>query len=42
MSFVLASEQELAGHKSRVVIADKNNRPAEVVEHPSTLEGYIR
>jgi aspartate 1-decarboxylase len=42
MSFVMATEQELATHKSRVVIVDKGNRPVETVEHPSTLDGYIR
>jgi aspartate 1-decarboxylase len=42
MSFVLATPQEAAEHRSRVVIADKNNRAAEVVEHPSTLDGSTR
>jgi aspartate 1-decarboxylase len=42
MSFVLATPQECASHKSRVVIADRNNRAAEIVEHPSTLESYFR
>ena len=42
MSFVLATPQEAAAHKSRVVIADKNNRAAETVEHPSSLDGYSR
>ena len=42
MAFVLATPQEVMTHKSRVVIADKNNRAAETVEHPSTLDGYIR
>ena len=37
MSFVLANPQETAAHKSRVVLVDKQNRPTEVVEHPSTL-----
>ncbi len=42
MSFVMATAQECATHKSRVVIADKNNRAAETVEHSSTLDGYSR
>ena len=42
MSFVQATAQEVATHKSRVVIADRNNRPAETVEHPSTLDAYKR
>jgi aspartate 1-decarboxylase len=42
MSFVMAAEQELATHKSRVVIVDKGNRLVETVEHPSSLEGYSR
>jgi aspartate 1-decarboxylase len=42
MSFVMASPEEAAAHKSRVVIADRNNRVAETVEHPSTLDGYTR
>jgi aspartate 1-decarboxylase len=40
MSFVQASPQEIASHKSRVVIVDKNNRATETVEHPSTLDAY--
>ena len=42
MAFVLATPQEVETHRSRVVIADRNNRVAETVEHPSTLEGYTR
>jgi len=42
MSFVMATPQECETHKSRVVIVGKGNRPAETVEHPSTLEGYSR
>jgi len=42
MSFVMATPEEVASHRARVVIADRNNRPAEVVEHPSTLDGYSR
>jgi aspartate 1-decarboxylase len=37
MSFVLATPQETAGHRSRVVIVDARNRAIETVEHPSTL-----
>jgi aspartate 1-decarboxylase len=37
MSFVLATPQETAGHRSRVVIVDARNRTVETVEHPSTL-----
>jgi aspartate 1-decarboxylase len=42
MSFVMATPEEITRHKARVVIADKNNRVAETVEHPSTLDAYIR
>jgi len=42
MSFVMATPQEVAVHKARVVIVDKGNRPVETVEHPSTLDGYSR
>ena len=42
MSFVMATPQECLAHKSRVVIADRNNKAAEIVEHPSTLESYSR
>src|SRR4051812_33652214 len=38
MSFVLATSDEVAGHRARVVIADARNKPAEVLEQPSTLE----
>src|SRR5687768_6626805 len=38
MSFVLATPQEVATHRSRVVIVDKSNRAAETIEHPSTLD----
>ena len=38
MSFVLATPQEIAGHRSRVVIVDRNNRAVETVDHPSTLD----
>jgi aspartate 1-decarboxylase len=37
MSFVLATPQETAGHRSRVVIVDSRNRAVETVEHPSAL-----
>jgi aspartate 1-decarboxylase len=42
MAFVLATPPEVETHKSRVVIADRNNRVAETVEHPSTLDSYTR
>ena len=42
MSFVMAAPPEAAAHKSRVVIVDRNNRPVETVEHPSTLDAYTR
>ena len=38
MSFVYATPQEVAAHKARVVIADRNNRVAETMDHPSTLD----
>ena len=38
MSFVWANANEIAGHRARVVIADKNNRAVETVDHPSTLD----
>lgn len=41
MSFVLATAQEAAGHHSRVVIVDDQNRAAETVEHPSRLDAPV-
>ena len=41
MSFVHATPQEIATHKARVVIVDRNNRVAETVDHPSTLDGAV-
>ena len=38
MSFVMLTPDEAANHRSRVVIADARNRPAETIGHPSTLE----
>jgi aspartate 1-decarboxylase len=38
MGFVLATPDEARTHRSRVVICDKQNRVAETVDHPSTLE----
>ena len=38
MSFVLANPAEVAAHKSRVILVDKQNRLVETVEHPSRLE----
>ncbi len=40
MAFVHATAQEIAGHRARVVILDRNNRAVETVEHPSTLDAY--
>ncbi|MGH7214966.1 MAG: aspartate 1-decarboxylase [Tepidisphaeraceae bacterium] len=37
MSFVLVNPNELAGHKSRVVIVDERNRAVETIDHGSTL-----
>jgi len=37
MSFVLATPAEIASHRSRVVIVDRNNRAVETVEHGSVL-----
>ena len=37
MSFVLLDTDEVAKHRSRVVIADERNRVAETVEHRSSL-----
>lgn len=38
MSFVHATPQEAATHRSRVVIVDGSNKTVETVEHASTLE----
>lgn len=38
MSFVLATPEQAASHRSRVVIVDAGNKPIETVEHPSRLE----
>jgi aspartate 1-decarboxylase len=38
MSFVLAAPDELARHRSRVVIVNSKNKPIETVEHASSLE----
>jgi aspartate 1-decarboxylase len=35
MSFAFLNPDEVSGHASRVVIADKQNRPAETLVHPS-------
>ncbi len=37
MSFLLAGPDEIARHKSRVLIVDGGNKVVENVEHPSTL-----
>src|SRR5690349_18227041 len=38
MAFVHLTPQEVLTHKARVVIADRNNRVAETVDHASTLD----
>lgn len=38
LAFVLASQDELATHRSRVAICDNANRVAELIEHRSALE----
>ena len=38
MGFVHVTPQEAAQHRARVVIVDRNNRPAETIDHPSTLD----
>jgi aspartate 1-decarboxylase len=40
MAFGYLQPQEIAGHRARVVIVDRNNRPVETVDHPSTLDGH--
>jgi aspartate 1-decarboxylase len=42
MSFVMATPEEVAKHRSRVVIADAKNRVLEKIEHASTLESQNR
>ena len=37
MTFVLAREEQIAGHSSRVVVVDAKNRPTQTLVHPSTL-----
>jgi aspartate 1-decarboxylase len=37
MSFVHATAQEIAIHRSRVVIVNEQNKPVETIEHPCTL-----
>jgi len=37
MSFVQASPQEVATHRSRVVIVNEQNKPVETIENPCTL-----
>ena len=37
MSFLLATPEEIARHKSKVLIVNEANRVVETVEHPSTL-----
>ena len=37
MSFVLATNSEIASHKARVIIVDGKNRAVETIEHRSEL-----
>ena len=37
MSFVHATAEEAAEHRSRVVVVDKHNKVAETMEHASAL-----
>ena len=37
LSFGLFGPDEVMGHRSRVVIADGRNRPAEIIEHDTVL-----
>jgi len=39
MAFGYLTPQEVATHRARVVIADRNNRVAETIDHPSSLDG---
>ena len=34
MCFAMATPEEAAKHKAKIVIADDKNRPAEIMEHP--------
>jgi aspartate 1-decarboxylase len=38
MSYVMATEAEVATHRSRVVLLDDHNRPTDVIEH-ATVKG---
>ena len=38
MSFVLATNEEIAAHRSRVVIVNAKNKALETVQHASSLE----
>jgi aspartate 1-decarboxylase len=38
MSFAMLTPEEAAKHQSRVVIADKNNRAAEKLVHPTSTQ----
>jgi aspartate 1-decarboxylase len=38
MSFVLATADEVSGHRARVVIVNAKNKPVETVEHASSVE----
>jgi aspartate 1-decarboxylase len=38
MAFVLATPDEVTGHRSRVIIADDDNRVRETIDHPTAPE----
>ena len=38
MAFVLATPDEVKTHRSRVIIADENNRSKEIIDHPTAPE----
>jgi len=38
MAFVLATNDEAKTHRSRVIIADENNRASETIDHPTGPE----
>ena len=40
MSFVMATPQEAAEHRSRVIIVNSGNKVVETLEHASSLERY--
>ena len=42
MSFVLATPQEAAGHRARVVLVNDTNKAVETIESPCTLDPPAR